>query len=320
MKNILITSAGRRVELVQSFQQEVADAGLKIAVHASDLHPERSAACRIADASVKMPRVRAPDYPEILLDYCRANEIGMIVPMIDTELLTLASTRDLFEREGVTSIISSPSLVEQCRNKFRTVDLFQSIGLDAPSVLAPASLTFPCFVRPIDGSSSVGARKIHGSDDVTESLLADERMIFSEYVDKSHDEYTVDCYFDRHGRIRTWVPRLRLEVRAGEISKGVTRRNFVHRRLGEILPRLQGARGCITLQLFARESDERLLGIEINPRFGGGYPLSYAAGASFPRFLIEEYLLGRELTQVPEWECDLLMLRYDAKVLVGSFA
>jgi carbamoyl-phosphate synthase large subunit len=175
-------------------------------------------------------------------------------------------------------------------------------------------------MRPANGSSSIGARRIDVATDVNASDLSDDRMIFSEYIDQTFDEYTIDCYFDRTERLRCWVPRLRIQTRAGEIAKGVTRRNFVYDALASRLPLLTGARGCITVQLFAREQDRRLLGIEINPRFGGGFPLSYAAGANFPGWLIQEYLLERPLDEAGEWEADLLMLRYDAKVLVKNFA
>lgn len=79
-----------------------------------------------------------------------------------------------------------------------------------------------------------------------------------------------------------FFPRERIEVRSGEISKSATRRNFVYDHLLAGLPGLAGARGCITLQRFANEATGRFAGIEINPRFGGGFPFSYSAGANYP--------------------------------------
>ena len=73
----------------------------------------------------------------------------------------------------------------------------------------------------------------------------------------------------------------RIEIRAGEINKGYTRKNYLVQFLKERLAYLPGVIGCICIQLFYRDSDDDVVGIEINPRFGGGYPLSYYAGANF---------------------------------------
>ena len=139
-------------------------------------------------------------------------------------------------------------------------------------------------------------------------------------IDDGFDEYTVDAYFDRTGVLRCFVPRQRLETRAGEVSKGVTRKNHVYEYLHAKLPALKGARGCITLQLLSNAKSGRFAALEINPRFGGGYPLSYSAGAQYPGWLIDEYLLERDVEFLDSWESDLMMLRYDAKVLVHGAA
>ncbi|RTZ49695.1 hypothetical protein EJ377_05105 [Chryseobacterium arthrosphaerae] len=61
------------------------------------------------------------------------------------------------------------------------------------------------------------------------------------------------------------------------------------------------------------------MGIEINPRFGGGYPLSYLAGANYPEWLLKEYFMGHDIPYFEDWEDNLLMLRYDDEVLVRNY-
>jgi len=82
------------------------------------------------------------------------------------------------------------------------------------------------------------------------------------------------------------------------------------------MERIEGFRGCITLQVFKNKETGKIIGNEINPRFGGGYPLSYRAGANFPDWLIREYLLNGEIERFDDWEENLLMLRYDAEVFI----
>ena len=135
--------------------------------------------------------------------------------------------------------------------------------------------------------------------------------LFQELVPSSWLEYTVDLYYSKSGNLLKCVPRQRLEVRGGEISKGVTRKGKVLQILKNHIACLRGARGVLTLQIFFDPTCDQILGIEINPRFAGGYPLSHAAGANFPSMLIMEYLLGESLHYNDDWENNLLMLRYD---------
>jgi carbamoyl-phosphate synthase large subunit len=314
--NILILSAGRRVELVQAFQAEARKRNLRSQVLATDLHPGRSAACQIADGAIQLPRVGETGYMDLLLEACLRNQVRVVVPTIDTELLGLARARSRFADHGIHLVISDEGLVAACRDKRRTSELFAGLGVNTPAIYDKNSLSFPCFVKPYDGSRSIGAALIESQDAVTPDMLADPKLMFMQFIDGSHDEYTVDIYYDRSGHLQCLVPRQRLEVRDGEISKGITRKHHIYEYLVEKARRIEGARGCLTLQLFANIEAGHYAALEINPRFGGGFPLSYAAGANYPGWLIDEYISARDVPFFDGWESDLLMLRYDAKVLV----
>lgn len=320
MNNILLLSAGRRVELAQAFKSEISARGMNARLIATEMKPEISAACQVVDQSVKAPRVTDPSFIDFLLDTCKAQQVGLVVPTIDTELLLLSQHREAFAAEGVDLIISDESLVRDCRDKRLTAELFKRLGIHTPKIYGRSAIEFPCFAKPYDGSCSIGAAPVRTPEMLSDAMLADEKMIFMELIDSSHQEYTVDAYYDRQGRLRCFVPRLRIETRAGEVSKGVTLRNHVYDYLKDKLGDLKGARGCITLQLFSNAETGRFAALEINPRFGGGYPLSYSAGANYPGWLIDEYLLGKEVPFKDDWESDLMMLRYDAKVLVHGAA
>lgn len=316
MDNVLLLSAGRRVDLAEAFLSEIRLRDPDAELLAIDANPDFSAACHVADRSFRSPRATDPGYIEFLMDLCRDHGIGLVVPTIDTELLVLARNRDAFASKGIHLIISDESLVRACRDKRETARLFSELRIDTPEIYARHAIRYPCFAKPYDGSSSIGAMKIQSEEDLSSSLLADEKMMFMEFIGSEYSEYTVDAYFDRHGNLRCLVPRQRIEVRAGEVAKGVTRRNFVYDFLLRRIEHLKGARGCVTLQLFAKQYPDTYAALEINPRFGGGFPLSYSAGANYPGWLLDEYLLDRGVTFFDGWESDLLMLRYDAKVLV----
>ncbi len=316
MNNILLLSAGRRVELAQAFKSETISKQLSSRLFATEMKPELSAACQVVDKAFKAPRVTDPSYIDFLLNCCKSNGIGLVIPTIDTELLLLSQNRKKFKEQGVNVIISSEFLVGACRDKRLTKDVFFELGIDTPKIYDRSAINFPCFSKPYDGSCSLGATALQSAEMLTESIFSDEKMMFMELIDSTHTEFTIDAYFDRNERLVCFVPRERIEVRAGEINKGVTRRNYVYEYLLPKLQQLKGAMGCITLQIFANERTGRFAALEINPRFGGGYPLSYSAGANYPGWLIDEYLLNKEITFFDQWEDSLMMLRYDAKVLV----
>jgi len=319
MNNILITSAGRRVELVESFKAESKklDGGLK--VFCTDLNPELSSACQIADLYFRAPRVTSKEYIDFLKKICTDNSIALIVPTIDTELLILSEYREEFLQLGVNIIISEISLIQACRNKNYTVDLLNKIDIDTPEIYDVKNLSYPCFVKPYDGSCSVGAFALFDEGMLTKEISENPKNMFMELVPGSYDEYTIDIYFDKFGNLKSLVPRLRIETRAGEISKGLTSKGAIYDYLKDKLFNLKGARGCITLQLFVNLKEKSFKAIEINPRFGGGYPLSYSACANFPKMLIQEYILEQEVDFVDDWEDNLLMLRYDSKVLIHDY-
>lgn len=315
VSNVLILAAGRRVELVEAFREGLAARVPGARVFATDVQPLLSPACHVADQAFRSIPVATDGYIEFLLKLCVENDVKLVVPTLDTELSLLARNRNRFALNGIDIIISDIALVDICRDKRRTAELFDKVGIDTPAIYPRNAIRFPAFAKPYDGSRSIGAAPLPSPDDLTPAMLADEKLMFMEMIGADHVEYTVDAYYDRQGELRCLVPRQRLEVRSGEVSKGVTRRGLVYDYLLPRLERLTGARGCITLQLFVNHEAGRFAGIEINPRFGGGYPLTHAAGAVYATWLTDEYFLGAAVPFSDEWENNLLMLRYDAKVL-----
>ena len=144
-----------------------------------------------------------------------------------------------------------------------------------------------------------------------------KNLILMDYIEEArYKEFTVDMYYGRDNKVKSIVPRERLKAHAGEINQGITRKNYIVGYLKERMDYLPGVIGCICIQLFYREQDNNVVAFEINPRFGGGYPLSYGVGANFPKMIIEEYLLGKTFDYSDDWHDNTLMLRYDDEVIV----
>lgn len=317
--NILISSAGRRVSLLRSFKEESNRLGLNNYVFAIDNKPQLSAACNIADNYFYVESLDNPNYISNLLKICTNNNVKIIVPTIDTELQLYAQNIERFKEQGIEIVISDLSFVNKCRDKRLTHKLFMENGIDVPCSYDKSNYKIPLFVKPIDGSCSVGAYKVDKLDHISSDLFENKKLMILEYIDpEMNNEYTVDLYYDINSELKCIVPRLRIEVRSGEVSKAITRKNFLLDYLKQRLMILKGARGCITLQLFVNRTTNQVKGIEINPRFGGGYPLSYKANANFVRWILLEYLFHQQIPYFDDWEDNLLMLRYDDEILIHN--
>jgi carbamoyl-phosphate synthase large subunit len=176
-------------------------------------------------------------------------------------------------------------------------------------------------VKPFDGSMSIGARALLSPGAVSADVLTDSRLMFLEYFAPSqYDEYTIDAYYDRDGALRCLVPRKRLEVRGGEISKGIALRGKTYDYLLPRLTSVTGARGCLTFQFFASKTEDRWVASELNARFGGGIPLTYGAGANYPEWLLREYILGEKIADFESWRDRTAMVRYDDDVIFTADA
>ncbi len=316
--NVLLTSVSRRVELLKAFRQSMQRSNITGKIITADL--KRSApASFLADTAELVPRIDDPTYIEKLLDICDRHKIDLLIPLIDTELHLLSLHQQQFSDIGVTLLISSATTNEICYSKKKTSIFFRDIGVKTPKIYESSEikdLNFPLIVKPDTGSSSVGLHYVQSKLELDFYLKNVEDAIIQQLI--IGEEYTIDILVDFQGNVISIVPRLRIETRAGEISKGITVKNHtLIAAAKQVVESLPGAIGCITLQCFL-QSDGEIIFIEINPRFGGGYPLSYRAGADFPSWLMQSFGGENPKVAIDEWEDGLAMLRYDDAIFVKA--
>ncbi len=318
---LLVTSAGRRVGLIDAFRDSARQLDIRLHVVGCDQSPAVSAACQFADRAVAVPPVRSPDYIPALIDVVARHGIDLIVPTIDPELLPLALARDDFAAAGATVAISSPELVAMAGDKLATAAFLAAHDISSPRTAqlelvaaGTADWSGPVFVKPQFGSAGRNAQQL-ASIEAAHGLGLDEPMLVQALL--TGTEYTVNVFFDAGGRLRAAVPHRRLSVRAGEVEKGVTcRLPQLAALAGQLASALPGPRGAMCFQaMVTSEGDAKMF--EINARFGGGYPLAHHAGGTFTRWLLEERL-GRESTAHDGWRENVTMLRYDAAIFDES--
>ena len=313
--NIIITSAGQRVALVRDFKETLVRFYAEAKVFTTDMNPELAPAAYVSDGCFEVLRVTDENYISQLLDICKKNEIGMIVPTIDTELLVLAENKKLFNDNDIIVCVSDLDFIKVCRDKRNTGDFLEKHNIRVPKAVDKYNPTFPLFAKPYDGSLSTNLHYIKNAEELTQDILDDPKLLFMEYIDKeTYKEYTIDMYYGTDNCVKCIVPRERIKIRAGEINKGRTVKCPLMDYIKERLDKIEGCIGCICIQVFFNPLTEDVVGIEINPRFGGGYPQSYAAGGNYPEMLIKEYFLGEKIAYIDDWKDHMLMLRFDDAV------
>lgn len=313
--NIIITSAGQRVALVRDFKETLVRFYAEAKVFTTDMNPELAPAAYVSDGCFEVLRVTDENYISQLLDICKKNEIGMIVPTIDTELLVLAENKKLFNDNDIIVCVSDLDFIKVCRDKRNTGDFLEKHNIRVPKAVDKYNPTFPLFAKPYDGSLSTNLHYIKNAEELTQDILDDPKLLFMEYIDKeTYKEYTIDMYYGTDNCVKCIVPRERIKIRAGEINKGRTVKCPLMDYIKERLDKIEGCIGCICIQVFFNPLTEDVVGIEINPRFGGGYPQSYVAGGNYPEMLIKEYFLGEKIAYIDDWKDNMLMLRFDDAV------
>ena len=317
--NILLTSAGRRVGLVRAFQVELKKKLPLSKIFTAESNPEWSSACRVSDEFFTIPRVDNENYINSILELCIKKEIKVVIPTIDTELLVLSNSKDFFLQNNIQIVVSDFGLVSKCRDKRQTNILFEDLKINIPSAIDKKNPSFPLFIKPYDGSLSKDIYLIKCSEELTDSLLNNPKLMFMEYINpKDFYEYTIDAYYDKNSDLKFLVPRRRIEVRGGEISKRKTEKREFYKILKGKLSFIKGAKGCLTIQFFIGKETDEIVGIEINPRFGGGFPLSYASGANYPEYIILEYMMNEPITFNDNWIENRVMLRFDSEVILDQ--
>jgi len=319
--NILFTCIGRRVSLLNSFRQAAKQLKINGSFFGTDTS-ELSSALRLCDRGFKVKPITHAGYIKQLLSIVKTNRVKLLVPTVDLDLKLLAQNKSKFAALGCCVLVSAPQVVDICQDKRKTYRFLVRNGFDTPVTVSVRSaltkqiagkkLNWPCFLKPWDGYASRGNAVVKNRKELLFFAKRIPNVICQEFIEGT--EHTCDVYVDFNMKVRCVVPRKRIETRAGEVSKGQINKNpRIMSESARLVETLGAGPGVITLQLFLTP-DEKIKFIEINPRFGGGVPLSIKAGADFPKWILQE-LLGRKLNiRFDGFKDGLIMLRYDSEV------
>lgn len=315
--NIMFTCVGRRVSLLNSFRKSARQLKLNPTFVGTDT-TALSPALQLCDKKYIVKPVSHRDYLKELLAIVRKEKIKLIVPTVDLDLKLLAVNKSKFEKLGCFVLISKPNVIDICQDKRETFHFLTDAGFDTPhtwssqSALRKKDLQYPCFLKPWDGYASRGSATVRNRMELSFYAKTVPNCIVQQYA--SGNEYTCDVFVDFEGKVRCVVPRMRLEVRSGEVSKAqIVKDPKVMETAAKAVEALGAGPGVITVQLIMNKNGMINI-IEINPRFGGGVPLSIHAGANFPKWILQQLIGIKPRIKAERFRDGVTMLRYDSEI------
>lgn len=304
--NILFTCAGRRTYLLKYFKENLTESDNIIATDMQLSAP----ALQVADVKLQVPAVYDPNYIDITLDICKKHKVNALISLNDLELPILANNKRLFEEFGVKVIVSSPEVIDICFDKYKTAQWIESIGLkspktyirleDAKKALENGEISFPLFMKPRWGSGSIGLESISDMEDldiyynilmkkIKKTILA-TASIGNEYIliqeKLTGNEYGLDVMNDLDGNNVGVSVKQKLAMRSGETDKAITLDLPDVKQMGERIGKELRHIGNLDVDIMQRANGDYCI-LELNPRFGGGFPFSYEAGVNLPKAIIE---------------------------------
>ncbi|MBD2521578.1 ATP-grasp domain-containing protein [Nostoc sp. FACHB-133] len=304
--NVMLTCVGRRNYLVKLFQEALENRGL---VFAGDTSLE-APALQEADKSFLLPPVNHEDYFDKLLYICEQYQVRLLIPLNDLELPLLAKQRDRFLNIGTIPVISSSEVIDICFDKLATFKFLNSLGISVPKTylsineareaIKHQEICFPLVVKPRWGSASIGIEYPEDDEELELAYLRSKKMISKSFLAgiSSTDsdeyiliqekaigqEYGLDIVNNLAGTHITTFVKQKLGMRAGETDRALTVEHEVLKKLGEKIGKNIGHIGNLDCDVIVGQKSACVL--EMNPRFGGGYPFSHVAGANIPAALI----------------------------------
>jgi len=317
--NCLFCSVGRRVELVRAFRHAYEALDVDGRIVATDIDP-LAPALQVVDVPYIVPRITDPAYIPTLVEICRQERIDLVFPLIDPDIPILAAHREEIETTGAKVAVVSAEAAEITADKWRTTAFFRSLGLPTPQSWLPEQvpindLAFPVFIKPRRGSGAKSAFKVHNADELRFFMNYVPDPIIQEYL--PGPEITNDVVCDLKGEVLGVASRQRIEVRWGEVAKGVTIRDqtIIDACVGiaQALPAI----GPITVQCIMKDDVPHFT--EINARMGGGLPLAIAAGVDAPRWLLARAAdVDLDIPPLGTYQTGLYMTRFDDSFFLGG--
>ena len=310
MAGVLFTCAGQRVDIVTAFRRAGA---WTLAADLNQLAP----ALYHADAHAFVPRVDDPTYVDALRALVLEHDIKLIVPLTDLDHGVLSRAKD---RLGALVLLPEPEVVDALADKWLAHCLFVERGIGSPATWlpddVPAAVEFPVLVKARNGFGSRGIYRCRDRSELDFFLgyATEDSMV---QACCRGEEFSIDVFCDLDSRCLNAVPRTMIESKGGESIKGMTIADDELVEVGRRVSETLGLVGPANVQCF-REPDGGHLVTDINPRFGGAFPLPTAAGSRYPELALALAAGERPEPRLGDFRAGLYMTRFFGELVLSA--
>jgi carbamoyl-phosphate synthase large subunit len=297
---VLFTCAGQRVDIVSAFGRAGA---FTVAADANPLAP----ALYHADRYALVPRIDDPEYVPALRRLVEEHDVKLVVPLTDLDQYTLAANE-----LGAVALVPDAEVCAAMADKWRAHALFLERGIPTPAGWLPALLpSDPVFPLLVKARVGFGSRNIFRCDSAEELVYHVRKTPVDSFVQAfcTGEEFSIDVFSDLEARCLNAIPRTMIESKGGESIKGMTIRDAELIEFGRFVAETIGIKGPANVQCF-REPDGSLLVTDVNPRFGGGFPLPHAAGGRYPELALALARGERPEPRLGEFREGVVMTRF----------
>lgn len=308
---ILMLGGARRV----SMARQLKEAGLRSGYDVEIISYELISDVPIAKTAKVIVGLKWSD-PDVVEDIVRIsleNEVRAILPFVDGAIEIASKCKDRLPDVFVP--VSDFDTASKMFDKVEAAAEFKKAQLPIPATYSVLNAETPAIAKPRHGSASRGIKIFYNMDELMHLQNIHDYLIQEYIVDA--EEFTLDCYVAQDGEIICVVPRKRLEVMGGEVTRTVTCRLPELEHLGRQVLESFPFRGPVTLQFLYDKVSSRYLLMEVNPRLGGGVICSIAAGAGIPDFIIQE-AIGVHPRKCDDWKTGVLMARYWEEMIFNT--
>ena len=329
--NILFTCAGRRNYLITYFKDALKHQGMTIAVDNQISAP----ALMDANIGIVVPNINDPNYIDTLKSIVKTYNVKALISLNDLELPLLSKYKEELEHMGVKVLVSDEDIVEISFDKWKTYKYFNKLNIDTPltflsidealEAIEQKVLQYPLILKPRWGSSSIGIDTVENKRELQlcyellkiklqKSILND---VSSQSIDKciliqekiNGQEYGIDILNDFNGKYYDSFVRKKLAMRSGETDKAISVINEKFSKLGKKIGSSTRHIGNMDCDFFV--ANEKIYFLEMNPRFGGGYPFSHEAGINTPAIYLEWLRGHTEVSKYNTYIPDLTFSKCD---------
>lgn len=335
--NILFTCAGRRNYLINYFKEALNGEGK---VFATDMQLTAPALVD-ADIALQVPAIYSEDYIPSLINIIKQNQVNCVISLNDLELPILSRAKAQIQSLGAKVIVSDERAIKIAFDKWETVKFLVQNGLKTPrtfidfaeakTAIEQGELKFPLVVKPRWGSASIGidfpednqelelAYKLQNirlkktilaeasKEDIGHAILIQEKI--------PGKEYGMDVLNDFEGNYVGTFVRQKLQMRSGETDKAVSVIDERFEKLGKMIG--EGLKHIGNLDCDVFEHEGNLYVLELNPRFGGGYPFSHEAGNNTAAIYIEWLKGNKDISRWMNYRADEMYSKCDRLLRVN---